>query len=548
METQNVPQAAPIVKLNLGAGNTSLPGFENWDLKQGKQAFPLALPDGSVDEIYASHILEHFPRAKSLDVLREWVRVLKPGGRIRIAVPDMDKIITSYGRKDKVRFRLTDGTEKIADAPWEAWLFGGQTDAFDIHYTGWNRDKLGRAMAAVGLVDISDWQAEIADCAKLPISTNLQGLKRELAGDKPEPPQVEEPEQPINPQSPPPDQLAEAELGRRAAARAARAEHKIGLAMEEDGLNPVVEREGKIYPFIPASKPPAELRPWAYARCEKCGSMLKAHEFNTRRKVWVFSCQSCSHNFALTVEEIDHPPQVNPRSPASSLTIAAVTSMPRFGPSQMMTSLYNSLPGVVENVMHGLGPLWGQCLERTMEDALAKWDPDLLLVMDFDGVFGRADLLELVALMEVNDDVAALAAHQWNRGKDRPLWTVEGRSWDGPNPVRAEELQGHVIFDVATANFGLTLLRTSILKSLPHPWFLSQPNGENRWRDGKLDEDIYFWRRLRAAGHRVCIAPRVVIGHLELSIRWPGRNLETVWQHTSDFNNKGKPKNAFGAV
>ncbi len=48
--------------------------------------YPLAYKDESVDEIYASHVLEHFPYNKTQEVLNDWVRVLKPGGRIRIPV------------------------------------------------------------------------------------------------------------------------------------------------------------------------------------------------------------------------------------------------------------------------------------------------------------------------------------------------------------------------------------------------------------------------------------------------------------------------------
>jgi predicted SAM-dependent methyltransferase len=44
--------------------------------------------DASVDFIYSSHILEHYGRTEFMNVLREWHRVLKVGGTLRISVPD----------------------------------------------------------------------------------------------------------------------------------------------------------------------------------------------------------------------------------------------------------------------------------------------------------------------------------------------------------------------------------------------------------------------------------------------------------------------------
>ena len=77
------------VRLNLGSGRTPIPGWTNVDIKAGGSAYPLTqYADGSVDEIRASHILEHFSHHEVALVLREWVRVLKRGGKLYIAVPD----------------------------------------------------------------------------------------------------------------------------------------------------------------------------------------------------------------------------------------------------------------------------------------------------------------------------------------------------------------------------------------------------------------------------------------------------------------------------
>ena len=83
------------MKLNIGAGPTKIEDFTPLDVKHGKPAFPLPYDDNSIEEIRASHVLEHFSFNDAKKALIEWVRVLKPGGRLRVAVPDFEKITTA---------------------------------------------------------------------------------------------------------------------------------------------------------------------------------------------------------------------------------------------------------------------------------------------------------------------------------------------------------------------------------------------------------------------------------------------------------------------
>ncbi len=151
------------MKLNLGGGNQKIPGFINIDRLNGQEAFPLpAYADGSVDEIRASHILEHFGHREVPEVLKEWVRVLKPGGVLKIAVPDFDYLVQH--RHDEL--------------PLESYLMGGQSDQNDYHKSIFSERKLRDLMRYVGLTDVTRWQSELQDCASLPVSLNLQGVKR----------------------------------------------------------------------------------------------------------------------------------------------------------------------------------------------------------------------------------------------------------------------------------------------------------------------------------------------------------------------------------
>lgn len=157
-----------IIRLNIGAGDTKIEGFTPIDRKLGTEAYPLDYADGSVDEIRASHIVEHFTYAEAVHAMKEWFRVLKPGGRIRVAVPDVDKVFAQ---------------KKPGEADiWRFHLMGGQTDENDIHKSAWDRDALERLLYSAGFGGIDTFESTNTDSASLPISLNLEAFK---PGDKP---------------------------------------------------------------------------------------------------------------------------------------------------------------------------------------------------------------------------------------------------------------------------------------------------------------------------------------------------------------------------
>lgn len=154
------------IKLNIGAGSTVIEGYTAIDRKLGSEAYPLPYPDGAVDEIRASHILEHFTFGDAQTAMAEWARVLKPGGRIRISVPDVDKVLASDNKAERL-----------------FWLMGGQMHENDIHKSAYDKDRLSGIMRQNGISGIKEWASHNTDCAAMPISLNLEGHKAA----KPEP-------------------------------------------------------------------------------------------------------------------------------------------------------------------------------------------------------------------------------------------------------------------------------------------------------------------------------------------------------------------------
>jgi predicted SAM-dependent methyltransferase len=129
----------------------------------------------SIDEIYASHVLEHVPHRNALDTLRGIHRVLRAGGKFFVSVPDLD-----------ILARILIGPIDSLEAKFEVMkmIFGGQTDEFDFHYFGWNELFLteflaeanfssARRVQSFGLFDDSSDYKPFG----YPISLNMVAIK-----------------------------------------------------------------------------------------------------------------------------------------------------------------------------------------------------------------------------------------------------------------------------------------------------------------------------------------------------------------------------------
>jgi len=90
------------LRLNLGCGRFPMPGFVNIDhldsVKPDLIANATDLPysPDSVDEIYCGHLLEHLSWDEGQGALNHWLDILKPGGKIRVVVPNFDVLGSTY--------------------------------------------------------------------------------------------------------------------------------------------------------------------------------------------------------------------------------------------------------------------------------------------------------------------------------------------------------------------------------------------------------------------------------------------------------------------
>lgn len=165
------PEDGEPVRLNIGGGDTEVEGFITVDRKIGMEAYPLDLPDGCADEVYASHVLEHFGREDVPRVLADWWRVLKPGGRLRVSTPDVTRVAEMIARREP----FVDGEGKRHS--WGAVLSGGQTDDNDYHKSHMDYADLARFLGGLGGVCIEPFEAFTTDCSAYPFSANISAVK-----------------------------------------------------------------------------------------------------------------------------------------------------------------------------------------------------------------------------------------------------------------------------------------------------------------------------------------------------------------------------------
>lgn len=105
------------------------------------------LGDGSVELIYASHVLEHFGRHEVSGVLREWKRVLKIGGVLRLSVPDFGAVAEFYGKEG-----LGNGSSGLIGL-----VCGGQRDPLDYHKIIFDRPFLTSILLKAGFKEVRPW-------------------------------------------------------------------------------------------------------------------------------------------------------------------------------------------------------------------------------------------------------------------------------------------------------------------------------------------------------------------------------------------------------
>jgi SAM-dependent methyltransferase len=159
--------AAGPLRLNLGCGDKPLPGYVNVDVASSRAG---VRPDvrcdlrllepfstNSVDEILAVHVVEHFWRWEVVDVLREWVRTLKPGGVMIVECPNLLEACRALIESP------VDGAGPGREGQRTMWVFYGDPawrDPLMCHRWNYTPHSLKAVMAEAGLVRVRQEPAQ----------------------------------------------------------------------------------------------------------------------------------------------------------------------------------------------------------------------------------------------------------------------------------------------------------------------------------------------------------------------------------------------------
>ena len=143
------------MKLHLGCGEVYLEGYRNIDQPAEAHAVQrkivadeqadltgLRYPAGSIEEVRLHHVFEHFSRPVAMALAASWGSWLRPGGVLRIEVPDFERTARSALRTFASRRRRFIGIRH---------LFGSREAEWAVHREGWTQESLGEVFRLCGV-------------------------------------------------------------------------------------------------------------------------------------------------------------------------------------------------------------------------------------------------------------------------------------------------------------------------------------------------------------------------------------------------------------
>jgi len=150
-----------MTKLHLGCGTKHLEGYTNIDIRYlpgvdevNNIRFLRNYKNNSVDLIYACHVLEHFSRWEYKEVIKRWFEILKPGGVLRLAVPNFGAICSHYVKTGDLKSIM-------------GLLYGGQDYDENYHYVTFDQNSLFNDLYEIGFNNMQEYNHQTTEHAKV---------------------------------------------------------------------------------------------------------------------------------------------------------------------------------------------------------------------------------------------------------------------------------------------------------------------------------------------------------------------------------------------
>ena len=159
-------------KLEIGSGNRPLPGYEHLDIDPSCPDLDfccsmdkIPVKNNTFDEIVSIHTLEHISWRKGLPTLVEWHRAMKPGGKVRIEVPNLRWICKAYLDNGKDWYESFKGLHPDerkhmrinkfdSHTLWANFKLFSSTANGDIHLAGYDKFLLENMLIKAGFKSI----------------------------------------------------------------------------------------------------------------------------------------------------------------------------------------------------------------------------------------------------------------------------------------------------------------------------------------------------------------------------------------------------------
>ena len=165
------------MRLHLACGRQRFEGCVNIDMNYSSSVDYLCdircLPcrRNSVEQIESYHLIEHIPHPQVPAMLRDWHRILIPGGTVVLECPDLDKAVQEYigGNSDRLYS-----------------IYGRQRFPGDTHYFGYNFERLKAIFEESGFVNCrvlpaTDYHAETEPCLRFQCQKPVNASAEEKA-------------------------------------------------------------------------------------------------------------------------------------------------------------------------------------------------------------------------------------------------------------------------------------------------------------------------------------------------------------------------------
>lgn len=137
-------------RIQFGAGGLHLPGWENYDdANSADISKPLKIESNSVDAVFSEMCVEHITSREAWSFMDECHRILKPGGLVRITIPDFIRIWKLKNPKWLAVNKGVAGCNADLKDQMRSVLFGHG------HQSLWSSELLAAVLETIGFKDVT---------------------------------------------------------------------------------------------------------------------------------------------------------------------------------------------------------------------------------------------------------------------------------------------------------------------------------------------------------------------------------------------------------